>query len=233
MEANTDVSFLVSFMAGIMVFFSPCILPLVPSYLSYLTGISFKELSGEVTDQAKKNVRLVTVFHSFFFVIGFSAVFVLLGMTASFLGNLLLEYQNILKIISGIFIIFFGLVITGFIKIGFLQKDKKIEYKKKGTGYLGSFLVGASFAFAWTPCVGPILGSILVYASSEADIKLGFKLLSVFSLGLALPFFIVSFAVNSFLLYMGKIKKYLRWINLIAGIILVVFGISILMGGIR
>ena len=137
-----------------------------------------------------------------------------------------------MKKISAIFIIFFGLLIAGAFKIGFLEKEKKITYRKKGISYLGSLLVGATFAFAWTPCVGPILGSILVYASSTASVKTGFGLLGVFSLGLAVPFFITSLLINSFLLYFKKIKDYIKWINLVAGIILIVFGIIVFIGGI-
>lgn len=230
MNADSNISYVVSFMAGSLLFFSPCILPLIPSYLSYLTGISFKELSGDLSSERKREIRILTILHSLSFILGFSLIFVTLGMTVTFLGRFLLEYQLLLKKIGATLIIFFGLLIAGIFKIGFLQKEKRITYRKKGTGFLGSFLVGAIFAFAWTPCVGPILGSILVYASSTASTKLGFKLLSIFSLGLALPFFASSLLLNSFLLYFNKIKGLLKWINLIAGTVLVIFGLLILFG---
>ncbi len=228
MEAN--ISYAVSFIAGFLLFFSPCILPLIPSYISYLTGISFKELSGDLNIAGRKKIQIFTVIHSLLFILGFSIVFVLLGMAVTFAGKFLLEYQLILKKAGAIFIIFFGLVIAGVFKIGILQKEKKMAYNKKGISYLGSLLVGLTFALAWTPCVGPVLGSILIYASSTANIKLGFGLLSIFSLGLAIPFFVSSLLVNSFLLYFKKIKNYMKWVNIIAGIILIIFGVTILMG---
>lgn len=231
MQEGVDISYAVSFLAGMLLFFSPCILPLIPSYISYLTGISFSELSGDLTVDRKKEIRIITILHSLLFILGFSVVFILLGMTVTLLGAFLLEYQSILKRVGAIFIIFFGFLITGVIKIGFLGKEKKITYRKKGISYIGSFLVGSTFALAWTPCVGPILGSVLVYASSTASLRLGFSLLSIFSLGLAIPFLISSMLVNSFLLYFKKIKDYLKWVNLLAGIILIIFGITILIGG--
>jgi len=132
-----------------------------------------------------------------------------------------------------VLIIFFGLMISGVLKVGFLEKEKRLQFRKSGITYLGSFLVGATFAIAWTPCVGPILGSILVYASSTASIQLGTRLLTVFSLGLAIPFMLSAILINSLLLYVNKIKNYLKWVNLIGGAILVGFGILILTGGIR
>ncbi len=233
MEAGLNISYAVSFIAGFLLFFSPCILPLIPSYISYLTGISFKELSGELNVAGGKQIRTFTVIHSLLFILGFSIIFVMLGMTVTFMGRFLLEYQLILKKAGAILIIFFGFVIAGVFKIGILQREKKIAYRKKGISYLGSLLVGVTFALAWTPCVGPVLGSILIYASSTANIRLGFRLLSIFSLGLAIPFFVSSLLVNSFLLYFKKIKNYMKWVNIIAGIILVIFGIIILCGNVH
>lgn len=230
MEAGLNISYVVSFIAGFLLFFSPCILPLIPSYISYLTGISFKELSGDLNVAEQKQIRTVTIIHSLLFILGFSVIFVTLGMTVTFMGRLLLEYQPILKKAGAVLIIFFGFIIAGAFRIGILQREKKIAYRKKGISYLGSFLVGVTFAFAWTPCVGPILGSILIYASSTANIRLGFRLLSIFSLGLATPFFVSSLLVNSFLLYFKRIKNYMKWVNIIAGIILIIFGITILCG---
>jgi cytochrome c-type biogenesis protein len=233
MENPSSVSYLVAFWSGVLVFLSPCIFPLIPSYLSYLTGISFKELKGDVTPKERRNIRITTMIHSLMFIIGFTVVFVSLGTTVSYMGKLLFDYQDVLKKISAVIIILFGLMITGVLRIGFLEKEKKIEYRKKSINYFGSLLVGATFAIAWTPCVGPILGSILVYASSTASMKLGVKLLTAFSLGLGVPFFLASLLVNSFLLFSSRIKAYLRWVNIIGGTVLVVFGILILTGGIR
>lgn len=207
-----------------MAFLSPCVLPLIPSYLSYLTGISFSEFSGGLTKERKRRITRLTVFHSLGFILGFSVVFVLLGASITFLGKLLFQYQPLLKRLGGILIIFFGLVIMGVIKLPYLAKEKKFSYKKEGISILGSLLVGAAFAAAWTPCVGPILGSILIYASSTASIKAGIKLLIAFSLGLGLPFFLSALLINSLLVYIKKIEKYIRWVTVAAGVILIIFG---------
>lgn len=234
MESSQNVSYLVAFVSGFLIFLSPCILPLIPTYISYLTGVSFKDLTSETIDESqKKRIRILTMLHSVMFIIGFSVIFVLLGTTVSYFGQLLLEYQSILKKVSAVIIIIFGFMISGIMRIGFLEKEKKIEYRKKGVSVLGSLLIGATFALAWTPCVGPILGSILVYASSTSSMKLGVKLLAVFSAGLAVPFFLSSLLVNSFLLYFNKVKNILKWVNIAGGGILILFGILVLTGGIR
>ena len=226
-----NVSFIMAFVAGFLVFLSPCILPLIPAYLSYLTGVSFREMKDTSGEEKKRSVKRATILHALSFVFGFSVVFVLLGASASLLGQALLEYQTVLKKVGGVLIIFFALVIMGVIKIPFLEKEKKFSYRKGGVSVLGSVLVGATFAAAWTPCVGPILGSILVYASSTASMMQGVKLLIAFSLGLGVPFFLSALLVNSFLTYMKKAEKLLRWITLAAGIVLMIFGILLLIGG--
>jgi len=226
-----NISFVIAFAEGVLIFFSPCVLPLIPAYLSYITGVSFSEFSGELTEKKRNRIKLITAFHSLCFILGFSIVFVLLGIGVTFLGRLLLQYQQVLKVIGGIFIMIFALVIMGVIKIPFLQKERKFSYKKSRLSFLSSVLVGVTFAAAWTPCVGPVLGSILVYASSTASIKTGIRLLIAFSLGIGLPFFLSGFIINSFLAYIKKIKRYLRIITIIAGVILMIFGIFLLVEG--
>ena len=179
-----------AFIAGIITFLSPCVLPLIPAYISYLTGISFHEFSGEITKPERRKIKLLTTFHSLGFILGFSVIFVALGISVTFLGKFLFQYQLLLKRIGGALIIFFALVMMRVIKVPFLAKEKKLTYRKEGVSILGSMLVGATFAVAWTPCVGPILGSILIYASSTASMEMGIKLLIAFSLGLGLPFFL-------------------------------------------
>ena len=225
-----NTSLIVAFSAGLLAFLSPCVLPLIPSYLSYLTGVSFKELSGEITTEKRKKIKLLTALHAIFFISGFSIIFILLGTTATLFGSILLEHQDLIKRIGGVLIILFGLAISGIINIPGFQRAKKFSYKKESISFIGSFLVGSTFAAAWTPCIGPILGSILVYASSTADMQKGVILLSVFSLGLAVPFFVSALAINTFLAYVKKLEKVLRWVNFLAGIILVVFGILLLAG---
>jgi len=230
-EDAGSISFIAAFAAGFLAFLSPCVLPLIPAYVSYLTGISFREISGESAKERKRAVTKLTVLHSLAFVLGFTIVFVLLGASVTVLGKFLLLNQAFLKKAGAILIIFFGLAVTGVIKVPFLAKEKKFSYRKKSVSILGSVLVGAAFAAAWTPCVGPILGSILIYASSTASVKTGMKLLMVFSLGLGLPFFLSSLAINSFLAYIKKIERVIRWITVAAGIFLIIFGIFLLTGG--
>jgi len=231
MENPENISFVMAFLAGVLTFFSPCILPLIPSYISYLTGVTFKELSDKSKDDRQKKVREKTVIHSLSFIIGFTIIFVILGTTATFLGKALYQVLPLLKKIGGIFIIFFSLVIMGVIKIPFLQKQKKLEYHKKSVSTFGSIIVGMTFALAWTPCVGPILGSILIYASSQKSLVMGIKLLIAYSMGLAVPFFLSALLINSFISYVKKIERHMRKIEITAGVILLIFGIFLLKGG--
>jgi len=162
------------------------------------------------------------------FILGFSTIFVSLGASSSLLGNLLLKYQDYLRIGGGILTIIFGLFIAGFIKLDFLMKEKRFHINKGPAGYLGAFFIGMSFAAGWTPCIGPILGTILIYASSQASASYGLKLLSVYSLGLAIPFILATLAINVFFIYTRKIHKFMRAIMIISGLILIAFGIMLL-----
>lgn len=230
MEAVENVSYIMAFGAGMWMFLSPCILPLIPAYIAYLTGVSLKDQTGELSPQKQKKIRLVTVFHSLLFIMGFTLVFVALGATATYIGRLLLEYQEIIKRIGGLCIMFFGLYVLGVVKLNFLEKEKRLKYRKEGVSYIGSFLVGATFAAAWTPCLGPILASILVYAANTADLARGIKLLSVFSLGLGVPFFLSSLFISSFIAHFKKIQRYIRWVTVIGGVFLVIVGALLLSG---
>jgi len=220
-----DVSYSLSFLAGVLSFLSPCVLPLVPSYVSFITGVSFEGLKGGV-DRAK--VRRLTVSNSLAFIGGFSMVFILLGASSSLIGQWLYDYQDWLRIIGGILVIIFGLFIAGFLKMDFLMKEKRLHIHGKPAGYAGTFLVGMAFAAGWTPCVGPILGSILLYASAKGSALYGLKLLAVYSLGLAVPFFIAAYAINGFLSYSKVIYRFMRVIMLLSGLLLIVFGILLL-----
>ncbi|HDK35638.1 MAG TPA: cytochrome c biogenesis protein CcdA [Bacteroidetes bacterium] len=218
---DQNISLFIAFAAGFLSFIAPCALPLVPSYLSYITGLTFKDLTG-------KGVRILTIKHSLLFIAGFSTVFILLGATASSLGNMLRDYQTILRWIGGLIIIFFGFYIMGLLKLNFLSRSKKFEFEKKPPGLLGSFLVGSSFAIGWTACVGPILGTILFYAGSTGTVSQGVKLLAAYSLGLGIPFFLTSLAVNSFLSAFKRIRKYMHLIEIISGVFLLIVGVLIL-----
>lgn len=225
-----DVSYSLAFLAGILSFLSPCVLPLVPSYVSFITGLSFEDLTSGIN---RKKVQFLTITQSIAFILGFSAVFISLGASSSAIGRFLFDYQEWIRIIGGILVIIFGLFVAGFLKMDFLMRDRKFHLSGKPAGYIGTFIVGMTFAAGWTPCIGPILGTILVYASSKASTVYGLKLLAVYSAGLALPFFLSSLAINSFLSYSKKMLRYMRVIMVISGILLILFGIMLLTNRIR
>jgi len=216
------VSFFIAFSAGFISFISPCVLPLIPGYVSFICGTTLNEL-----DNKSKSFILKK---SIFFSLGFSLVFVSLGMTATFIGSFLLQNSKILSIGSGIIIIFFGMYLLELIKINFLNKsfgNFNIQYSNS---LLFPFLVGVGFGFGWTPCIGPILGSILVFASMEDSMYKGASLLSLYSLGLAVPFVLSSLLIKKFLIFSKSTKKYLIDIKKISGIILIITGILIVTG---
>jgi cytochrome c-type biogenesis protein len=220
-----DISVLIAFSAGLLSFISPCVLPLVPSYLTYITGVSFKELADS---EAKAKLRWATISHSLLFIIGFSVVFILMGASASYLGQLLSRYQYWIMKGGGVLIIILGIQFTGLINIPFLQIEKRFEMRKKPLGYLGSFFVGIVFAAGWTPCIGPILSTILIYASASKSFTTGILLLTVYSLGLGVPFFISSLAFSSFLTAFEKMRRYMRVITIASGFFLIGIGILFL-----
>ncbi len=225
-----EVSFPLAFLAGVLSFLSPCVLPLVPSYVSFITGISFEDLR-EGTDRNK--IRFLTVTNSLAFIAGFSTVFIALGASSSAVGKFFFEYQDWIRIIGGVLVIFFGLFVSGVIKMDFLTRERKFHMTGKPAGYVGSFFVGMTFAAAWTPCIGPILGTILLYASSQGSASYGFQLLAVYSLGLAVPFFLSSLMFNTFLSYVVRIRKYMRVIMVSSGALLIVFGLLLLTNNVR
>jgi cytochrome c-type biogenesis protein len=223
MKPPHEVSALIAFAAGFLSFISPCVLPLVPSYLTYITGVSFKELTDE-----KVKVRWVTLSHSLLFIMGFSTIFILMGASASYLGQLLVRHQYWIMKAGGVLIIILGIQFTGLINLPFLQMEKRFELGKKPIGYLGSFVVGLVFAAGWTPCIGPILSAILLYASTSKNFTTGIFLLAVYSLGLGIPFLLASLAFNSFLTAFGRIKRYLRVMTMVSGFFLIAIGILFL-----
>lgn len=225
MSQPQQISGMIAFSAGLLSFVSPCVLPLVPSYITYITGASFKELTDL---EARAKLRWATVFHSLFFIIGFSLVFILMGASATYLGQLLAQYQDWIMKGGGVLIILLGIHFTGVINIPFLQVEKRFEMRKKPLGYAGSFLVGVVFAAGWTPCIGPILSTILIYASTTKNFATGILLLTYYSIGLGIPFFLSSLAFNSFLSAFDKIKRYMRVINIVSGLFLIGIGILFL-----
>jgi cytochrome c-type biogenesis protein len=211
--------------AGILSFLSPCVLPIFPSFLSFVTGISFGELSGSV---ASARTRRAIILNSLCFIAGFSLVFMALGASFSLLGRLLFDYQPILRRVGGALVILFGLYIARFLKLPFLMRNLRVELRDRPAGYLGAFVVGVTFAAGWTPCVGPILGSILVYASTAKTASTGVVLLGAYSLGLAIPFFLSALALNRFLDVFDRFKRLLPAVSVVGGLFLVLVGTLLL-----
>ncbi len=212
----------VAFLAGLLSFLSPCVLPLVPSYLSFITGMSGV---GEI--EARRHRALL---HALLFVVGFTLIFAALGATATAVGRLLVTYQTWLERVGGLLIIVFGLFTMGVIRIGWLSREARVQLADKPLGYLGSVLAGIAFGAGWTPCIGPILGSILLYTSTRADLAQGLRLLGAYSLGLALPFLAAAWALEAFLRWFQRFRRYIAWVERIAGALLVLVGLLMLTG---
>lgn len=218
----TNISLLTAFLAGVLSFLSPCVLPLIPSYISFITGISHEEFLKP--DRLSAQTRRRTLIHSLLFVIGFSIIFILLGASATFVGGLFTAYRGILEKVVGAVIVVFGLHISGLINLKFLLMEKKFHLQSKPLGYLGTVLVGFSFGVGWTPCIGPILGSILGFAATIGNLGAGMLLLTFYSLGLGIPFLISAVAVQSFFDYFKKIRRYIPAITTASGVFLVLVG---------
>lgn len=228
MEQNYEnISIFAAFIAGILSFLSPCVLPLIPGYISFISGVSLAELTNE--NEIKK-IKIKTMINSIFFVFGFSFVFIVLGASATFIGKFLLANIKFLSIIAGILIILIGIHLTGILRINALLYEKKLNIKTKPIGIFGSFITGFAFAFGWTPCVGPILAGILVIAGARETITQGIILLSFYALGLAIPFLLTSYSLTLFFKFFNTIKKHLNMIELLSGILLIIIGILILTG---
>jgi cytochrome c-type biogenesis protein len=219
-----EVSLLAAFLAGVVSFLSPCVLPLVPSYVTFITGVSFDELTAG--DQTGR-IRRLTMMHSLAFIVGFSIVFIALGATATAAGQFLREHQDLMRQVGGVLIVLFGLYLTGLLPIAALSREAKFRMTSKPLGLLGSVLVGITFAAGWTPCIGPILASILLYASTSEHAGTGVLLLSIYSLGLGVPFFLAALGMNTFLAASRKLRSSLRAIEIVSGVILIVFGLSL------
>ena len=211
-----------AFLAGLISFLSPCVLPLVPGYVSLISGASVETL-----ERPDRKVLSSVLVNSFTFILGFSVVFISLGAVATSIGQLTQRYHRELAIIGGVIILIFGLHLTGIFKINALYADKRLHSVKGGSSPVGAFLVGFAFAFGWTPCIGPILGAILLIAGSQNTVMKGIILLAVYSLGLAVPFLLTSLGVNRFLAFYGKFRRHLHTVEVISGVLLIVFGLLI------
>ena len=215
------LNLLVAFSAGFISFLSPCVLPLIPGYISYISGRALDEIIKD-----NKSVLLKTIFFS----IGFSIVFISFGITASFIGKLLISYSNQLRIIAGIIIILFSLQFIGLINLKILNSETRFFTKNYNDNLIFPIIVGVAFGFGWTPCIGPVLGSILALAAIEENITKGILLLSFYSLGLAIPFIISGVLIDKFLFFSKSFRKYISTITKVGGAILLLTGIAILTG---
>jgi cytochrome c-type biogenesis protein len=221
MSESASLGFAVAFLAGLLSFLSPCVLPLVPSYIGFLTGLSLDQMTAR---------RRVTFTHAVLFVLGFTLVFLLLGATATALGRTLAFHKVWLERIGGLLIILFGLVCLGVLKFRFLLAEKRVHLQDKPLGYLGSVVVGMAFAAGWTPCIGPILGGIFTLASAQDTVGRGMTLLGAYSAGLAVPFLLAAWAVDRFLTWFQGFRRYLPWVMRVSGILLVFVGLLLVSG---
>jgi len=214
----------VAFSAGLFSFLSPCVLPLFPSYLSFITGMSVADLSAELSLAVRRRVLI----HAIVFVLGFSLVFVGLGASFSAVGQFLLNYRDPIRLVGGALIVIFGLYIAGVFRLGIFGRTAQWQISEKPAGYLGTLLVGVTFAIGWTPCVGPILGAILSLAGTAETVSRGVGLLVAYSAGLGLPFLLSAIALGSFLKFFKRYRPFIPTVERAAGVLLVVVGVLVI-----
>lgn len=219
-----EIGIIPAFIGGILSFFSPCILPLMPVYISLFTGLSVTEIS-------KGSSRIRILFHTLMFVLGFSTIYLALGAGSSIIGRVFLDYQDIWRVIGGSILILFGILLFGLIRSGFLIREYKfhIGVQKIGTP-IGAFLVGIGFAAGWSPCIGPILGSILIYSSMSGNFLDGIKILGAYSFGIAIPFIISSMLLDTVMRLLKNNMKIFSWINYLLGAVMIILGLFMIFG---
>jgi cytochrome c-type biogenesis protein len=229
LQQAANITYWIAFTAGVLSFVSPCVLPLIPSYLTYITGLSFKQLD-DAHPTAK--IRITVLLHSICFILGFSVIFVLLGAIAGVASN---QFQTHLREglgwvekIGGVLIFLFGVHMTGLFHFGVLLGEKRVQLHRKPSGYFGTFIVGLAFAAGWTPCIGPILASILMIAATSGHVGEGVGLLSVYSLGLGVPFLISGLLFHQFLMAFNRFRKYIRLVEIGTGVMLMAVGIMLM-----
>jgi cytochrome c-type biogenesis protein len=221
MEGTASFGLAVSFTAGLLSFLSPCVLPLIPSYVTFVTGLSLEDVT---------RARRASLVHALLFVLGFTLIFLALGATATVLGRVLVAGREWISRVGGVLVIVFGLYLLGVWNVRVLARERRFHLADKPVGYLGTVLVGAAFGAGWTPCIGPILGSILAYTASSADLSRGLALLTAYSLGLAVPFVLSAIAVEHFLAVFKRIRPYLGIVSKLSGALLIVAGILMITG---
>jgi cytochrome c-type biogenesis protein len=219
-----SVSYSAAFLAGIFSFLSPCILPLIPAYFTFITGYSLEDLTKNKTDQIRKRV----IFSTAAYISGFSLVFILMGASASFIGGLIQHYIDVIRILGGVLIILLGIHLTGIIRFGKLDVEKRLQLRKKPLHFFGTFLVGMAFAAGWSPCIGPLLGSILILAGGRDTVGEGMLLLAIYSGGLAIPFMVISVFIHLILNFVKTASRIIKYVNPAAGILLMVMGLILI-----
>jgi cytochrome c-type biogenesis protein len=224
---NQQITLLAALAAGFLSFVSPCVLPLIPGYISFVSGVSVEAMRGDAPPAASRLQIFIT---SLAFVIGFSIVFVLLGASATAIGKLRFAKLPLLSRIAGGILIVFGLHTMGVFRLAFLETEKRVHSQKRPAGPLGAMLAGVAFAFGWTPCIGPILGGVLAIAGSKNSIAEGITLLAVYSLGLGVPFLLTSLAINRFFGAAKRIRRHYHAIELTSGALLIAIGVLIITG---
>lgn len=225
---SVEVSYFGAFIAGLLSFLSPCVLPLIPSYITYITGLSFADLQDGDSDDG---VRTTAIIHSLAFILGFTTVFVLLGASATYIGSFLSEHAAFVRRGGGVLVMLLGLHLTGIVPISALLGEKRVHIQRKPAGYFGSYLVGLAFAAGWTPCIGPILAAILMVAAAEEKVWHGIVLLFLYSLGLGIPFFLSTLALEHFLTTFQRIKRHMRALQIVTGLFLMLVGALIFTNG--
>ena len=221
-----NITVATALLAGVLSFISPCVLPLVPAYISFMTGVSVTGMRSATGSALRWRAGL----HSLFFVLGFSTVFVSLGASATFISRILLQHMQVLAQIGGGLIVFLGLHYMGLFRIGLLNMDARFNLQHKPPGLLGAYLIGLAFAFGWTPCVGPILAGILAMAGAQETVGQGIALLAIYSAGLGVPFIVAGLAINHFFSFSGRIRNHLRRLEIFSGVLLVAVGLLIMFG---
>jgi cytochrome c-type biogenesis protein len=221
---NEQVPYHLALLSGLASFFSPCVLPLIPAYFTFITGLSLEEL----TESKASSLRIKIIGSTILYVSGFSFVFIILGASASYLGSFVFEYRNVITKIGGSVIILFGFHLTGLIRIRYLDFEKRLHIQKKPLHFLGAFFIGMAFGAGWSPCIGPLLGSILIIAGSQETVRTGILLLVVYSAGLAVPFILISIFIHFLLAFIKKTVKIIRYVNAVAGILLIIIGLLLL-----
>lgn len=213
---SSSIGVLIAFSAGLLSFLSPCVLPLIPSYITFITGLGLDDL---------QSARRTALVHGLLFVAGFSLIFILLGAGATLIGRALLVHREWIARVGGVVIIIFGLYLLGVLNIGFFARERRVHLANKPVGYLGTVVVGIAFGAGWTPCLGPILSAILIYASSEASLPRGLLLLTAYSAGLAVPFLVSAVAVDRFLAFFQRMRRAMVWVSRASGVLMIGIGL--------